>query len=149
MIHNPPLTIGLTTLVISHLRENPIVVCLGVLGSIFLLLNQLNLFIKNVNESHSGSFAGYIKSFALAKDPNKSSFNFLEFFKITISVLLGLTCLLSGLYAPVLSALLLTEREVRFENLNYILIALGIVFLWGRIKALARAIQSKLTTKKI
>lgn len=58
-------------------------------------------------------------------------------YKKTASVILGTLFLIFGFYAPTLSALLLTEKDIQFTSVNYIFIGFGIVFLWGRISNLA------------
>ena len=72
---------------------------------------------------------------------------YIEKYKVGLSVILGTACLLIGLYAPALSLLLLTEEKIELSLLNYFFVGLGIVFLWGRIVSVAKAINTVITNK--
>jgi hypothetical protein len=74
--------------------------------------------------------------------------DFIEKYKIALSVIAGTLFLAAGTYAPLMSSLLLTEKQHEFTTANYVLIGLGIIFLWGRIVAFARAVQN-ITTNRI
>mgnify|MGYP000108787904 FL=1 len=66
----------------------------------------------------------------------------LKNYKIVLSVVVATICLIAGLYGPVISKMLLTDKTIAFDATNYILIGIGLIFLWGRIRALAIAAQT-------
>ena len=69
----------------------------------------------------------------------------LKNYKIVFSVVIATICLIAGFYGPVISKMLLTEKTIAFDTTNYVLIGLGLIFLWGRIRALANAAQTGLS----
>lgn len=73
--------------------------------------------------------------------------NFVEKYKVTLSVLIGSVLIIAGTYAPILSSLLITDEKHTFTVTNWFLIGLGILFLWGRIKSIATALQNKVSKK--
>jgi hypothetical protein len=74
---------------------------------------------------------------------NKMS-TFVEKYKKWLAIILGHVCLLIGLYAPALSALLITDDNLHWGLNNTVFTGLGIIFLWGEIIAFARIVQTTL-----
>lgn len=72
---------------------------------------------------------------------------FIEKYKISLTIIIGSLSLFAGLYAPVMSSFLLTKEKHDFTTVNYVLIAIAIVFLFGSVKAIAQAIQKKVSGK--
>jgi hypothetical protein len=72
---------------------------------------------------------------------------FLEKYKKVLAIVLGHVCLLIGLYAPALSALLIFD-DFHWGLNNTVFTGLGIIFLWGEIIAFAKIIQDSLGNKK-
>jgi hypothetical protein len=77
------------------------------------------------------------------KNNNKMS-SFVEKYKKWLAVILGHVCLLIGLYAPALSALLITDDNMHWGLNNTVFTGLGIIFLWGEIIAFAKIVQNTL-----
>jgi len=65
----------------------------------------------------------------------------MEKFKIYLSVLFGAIFLVAGSYQFVLNALYLTDKEVDY-TLSLTLLGLSLIFFYGRLKVLAKSIQS-------
>lgn len=75
---------------------------------------------------------------------------FIEKYKSGLALLLGTTCLIVGLYAPAMSALLLLEHPcdtATWKTSNFLFIGLGIIFMWGEIVALATTFQNVIKKK--
>lgn len=72
---------------------------------------------------------------------------FIRKYKVGLSIILGTACLFIGLYSPALSLLLLTDKTIELTIMNYFFVALGIVFLWGKIVAVAKAINNIIAKK--
>lgn len=68
-------------------------------------------------------------------------------YKIWLSVIIGSLCLVGALYAPLMSKFLLTEQVVEWDQINWILLATGIIFLWGRIVAVSRALSNAVSNR--
>lgn len=68
-------------------------------------------------------------------------------YKIALSVIAGTIFLIAGTYAPIMSSFLLTESVHDFTATNGFLIGLAIIFLWGRIVALAKTLQNGVANK--
>ena len=73
--------------------------------------------------------------------------NLINKYKIGLSVFLGTIFIVIGSYAPTLSLLLLTEKEINMGTMNWAFIGLGIVFLWGRIVNIAKTLTSIIVKK--
>ena len=71
--------------------------------------------------------------------------NFILKYKTILSVIIGSVLIIGGAYAPLLSSFLITEEKHHFDYTNGILICLGIIFLWGRIKVFANILTNKIT----
>lgn len=72
--------------------------------------------------------------------------NFIEKYKVGISAIFGTLFLISGSWGMILNAFYLTEKKADY-TLSAILIALGLIFLWGRLKALANIVQKVVQNK--
>ena len=65
---------------------------------------------------------------------------FLATYKKVLAVTVGTLCLFIALYAPAMSLLILTEKEIEWGIMNWIFLVIGMIFLWGSIVTLARSI---------
>ena len=68
-------------------------------------------------------------------------------YKVLLSVFFGTFFLVAANYAPALSLFLLTDKEISYTMNNFIFLALGIIFLWGRIVSLANVITQSIKNK--
>ena len=68
-------------------------------------------------------------------------------YKVLLSVFFGTFFLVAANYAPALSLFLLTDKEISYTTNNFIFLVLGIIFLSGRIVALANVITQSIKNK--
>ena len=73
--------------------------------------------------------------------------NFINKYKKTLSVVAGTVCLIAGIYAPLLSSFLLSEKNYEFTVTNLWFIALSIIFLWGQIVSIAKTLTTIFSNK--
>tara|TARA_Y100000385_G_scaffold243373_1_gene260835 strand:- start:3481 stop:3738 length:258 start_codon:yes stop_codon:yes gene_type:complete len=82
--------------------------------------------------------------FEIKKSPEK--------YKKILAVVVGVICLILALFLPAKYVLGITDKTDVWSNINWIFLCLAILFLWGRIIVLAKAIQAlitKIISKKI
>lgn len=73
--------------------------------------------------------------------------NFINKYKKTLSIVTGTVCLIAGIYAPLLSSFLLSEKNYEFTVTNLWFIALSIIFLWGQIVLIAKTLTTIFSNK--
>lgn len=68
--------------------------------------------------------------------------SYIEEYKRGLALLLGTLCLIIALFLPAKFALGLTDKTDVWTNLNWIFLALGIIFMWAEIAVIAKAVQN-------
>ena len=69
--------------------------------------------------------------------------NWISKYKIGVKLFFGTLALIGGFYAPILKALLLTDREDVMGSLQWSLLAIGGVLIFGSIVSVIKSLQKR------